>query len=344
MGRRHRKGRALDGLLLVDKPSGESSNRTLQRVKRLYGAAKAGHTGTLDPLATGMLPVMFGEATKLGAYLIDADKAYETTLVLGRTTDTLDADGETLEVRDVPTRLDAVAVDAVLEPFRGEIDQVPPMVSAIRVDGRRLHEIARAGGHVERAPRRVTLHEIRVVSVNLPRVTLAVRCSKGTYVRSLVDDLGRALGCGAHVEALRRTWVAPFEGATMHGLDELEASAGGVAAGGADAAGPDGPGPGTAALDARLLPMDAGIGHLPVATLADADALARFRHGNPAPVDRAGAPVLRVRAPDGRLAGLGEPAGAAGAAGAGASGTAAAPGTGTTPIVRPVRVLVPADG
>ena len=332
MGRRHRKGRALDGLLLVDKPSGESSNRTLQRVKRLYGAAKAGHTGTLDPLATGMLPIMFGEATKLGAYLIDADKAYETSLVLGRTTDTLDADGETLEVRDVPAGLDAGAVDAALEPFRGEIDQVPPMVSAIRVDGRRLHEIARAGGHVERAPRRVTLHEIRVVSVDLPRVTLAVRCSKGTYVRSLVDDLGRALGCGAHVEALRRTWVAPFEGAPMHGLDALEASAGAASSG---AGGTAGPGAGTVALDARLLPMDAGIGHLPVATLADAAALARFRHGNPAPVDRTGAPVLRVRAPDGRLAGLGEPADVRDGGMTGAA---------TPPTVRPVRVLVPSDG
>ena len=335
MGRRHRKGRALDGLLLVDKPAGESSNRTLQRVKRLYGAAKAGHTGTLDPLATGMLIVMFGEATKLGAYLIDADKAYETTLVLGRTTDTLDADGETLEVRDVPTGLDADAIDAALEPFRGEIAQVPPMVSAIRVDGRRLHEIARAGGHVERAPRRVTLHEIRVLAVDSPRVALAVRCSKGTYVRSLVDDLGRALGCGAHVEALRRAWVAPFEGAPMHGLDALEALAGGAPSGTDGAVGPAGPGAGTGALDARLLPMDAGIGHLPEATLVDAAALARFRHGNPAPVDRAGAPVLRVRAPDGRLAGLGEPLDVRDGGGTGAA---------TPPIVRPVRVLVPADG
>ena len=325
MGRRHRRGRSVDGLLLVDKPAGESSNRTLQRVKRLYGAAKAGHTGTLDPLATGMLPVMFGEATKLGAYLIDADKAYETTLVLGRTTDTLDADGKTLEVRDVPAGLDADLLDAALQPLRGEIMQVPPMVSAIRVDGRRLHEIARAGGHVERAPRRVTLHEIRIVSVNLPRVTLAVRCSKGTYVRSFVDDLGRALGCGAHVEALRRTWVAPFEGAPMHRVDALEAFAGD-----------------TAALDVLLLPMDAGIGHLPVATLADAAALDRFRHGNPAAVDRAGAPVLRVRAPDGRLAGLGEPAGTTGAASGAGAGLDAVTGTGA--IVRPIRVLVPADG
>ena len=259
MGRRHRRGRSVDALLLVDKPSGQSSNRTLQRVKRLYGAAKAGHTGTLDPLATGMLPIMFGEATKLGAWMIDADKAYETTLVLGRTTDTLDADGATLEVRDVPAGLDAAALDAALEPFRGEIEQVPPMVSAIRVDGRRLHEIARAGGHVERAPRRVTIREIRVLSVEPPRATLAVRCSKGTYVRSLVDDLGRALGCGAHVEALRRAWVAPFEGAPMHRLDTLEALADGSPAGGPVGLGAGAPGPGTAALDALLLPMDAGV-------------------------------------------------------------------------------------
>ena len=333
MGRRHRRGRPVDGLLLVDKPSGITSNAALQRVKRLYGAAKAGHTGTLDPLATGMLPVMFGEATKLGAHLIDADKAYETTLVLGLTTDTLDADGEALERREVPGGLDARAIDAALAPFRGEIDQVPPMVSAIRVGGRRLHEIAREGGSVIRAPRRVTLHEIAVVEVAPPRVTLRVRCSKGTYIRSLVDDLGRTLGCGAHVERLRRLWVAPFDGALTHRIDALEAEA---EAGG------------TAALDARLLPVDAGLGHLPVVAL-DAAGLERFRHGNPASAvgavlagagagadvpepapagaDGSGAAgaVLRVRGPDGALAGLGEPIGTT---------------DGGALTVRPVRVLV----
>ncbi len=323
MARRNRRGRPLDGLLLVDKPAGETSNRTLQRVKRLYGAAKAGHTGTLDPLATGMLPVMFGEATKLGAYLIDADKAYETVLVLGRTTDTLDADGRTLEERPVPDGLDAAAVDAALEPLRGEILQVPPMVSAIKVDGRRLHEIARSGGEVEREPRRVTLHEIRVLDVDPPRVRLHVRCSKGTYVRSLVDDLGRILGCGAHVTELRRLWVAPFEGVRMHDVDALEAA------------------PDEVARDALLLPMDAGLGHLAEVSL-DLVGAERFRHGNPAALvteasagtDPArttpGAPsgTLRVRGPDGALLGLGEavPDGAA------------EPGT-----VRPVRVLVRAE-
>lgn len=323
MPRGKRRGRPLDGLLLVDKPGGETSNRTLQRVKRLYGAAKAGHTGTLDPLATGMLPVMFGEATKLGAWLIDADKAYETVLVLGRTTDTLDADGRTLEERPVPAGIDAAAVDAALEPLRGEILQVPPMVSAIRVDGRRLHEIARAGGHVEREPRRVTLHEIRVLDVDGPRVRLHVRCSKGTYVRSLVDDLGRLLGCGAHVGTLRRCWVAPFEGAAMHGVDALEALG--------SPGSPAEPG-GHGALDALLLPMDAGLGHLPEVVL-DADGVERFRHGNPAavpagtmvPIATAMLVTWRVRAPDGALLGLGEPV------------PADAPGG---PAVRPVRVLV----
>ena len=257
----------MHGVLLLDKPAGGSSNHALQRVKRLYEARKAGHTGSLDPLATGMLPICFGEATKLAAFLIEADKGYETTLRLGVTTDSGDADGRTLEERPVPDGLDAARFAAACAAFVGAQRQVPPMVSAIKVDGQRLYRLARAGVSVEREPRSVTIHALEVLAFDGTSARLAVRCSKGTYIRSLVTDIGERLGCGAHVTALRRTFVAPFAGETV-APETLERVA-------AEAATPE---DARAALDARLLPVDAGLGHLPELGLEPA-AVERFRHG-----------------------------------------------------------------
>ena len=296
----------MHGVLLLDKPPGGSSNHALQRVKRLFGAKKAGHTGTLDPLATGMLPICLGEATKLSAWLIDADKGYETTLRLGVTTDSADADGEVLEERPVPPGLDRAGFEGACRAFEGAQLQVPPMVSAIKVDGRRLYKLAREGITIERAPRPVTIHRLEVLAFDGDTARLAVQCSKGTYIRSLVTDIGERLGCGAHVTALRRTYVAPFgtggTGAPTVTLEELERRAG-EASGEADA------------LDALLLPPDAGLGHLPELTLPET-ALDRFRHGQAVALeppadshsaDGAAEEALpwRVREPSGRLAGLG---------------------------------------
>ena len=311
MSRRNRKGRAVHGLLLLDKPPGGSSNHALQRVKRLFGARKAGHTGTLDPLATGMLPVCLGEATKLSAHLIDADKGYETTLRLGVTTDSADGDGEVLEERPVPEGLDAAAFAAHCAAFLGPQEQVPPMVSAIKVEGRRLYALAREGIVVERVPRAVTIRELEVLAFDGSSARLRVRCSKGTYIRALVTDIGERIGCGAHVTALRRTLVAPFEGpafplVTIEALERLVAGAGS-----AEAA--------HEALDALLLPPDAGLGHLPEAFVDEAGA-ARFRAGQEAPV------VASPSAPPDAGEGGGANAGANGGAGGGGPGASATRG------------------
>ena len=256
MGRgRLTRGRALHGVLLVDKPAGASSHHVLQQVRRGLDARKAGHAGTLDPLATGMLPVLLGEATKLAGYLLAADKAYETTLTLGVETDSLDADGEVTRRRAVPAGLDRAAVEAAAVRFRGAQQQVPPMVSAIKVDGRRLYRAAREGLEIERSARDIVIRDLQVLAVLGDTVRLSVRCSKGTYIRVLAADLGDALGCGAHVQALRRTWVAPFETAPMYTPDTIAARG-----------------------DACLLPLDAGLQHLPRVTV-DADGVAELRQG-----------------------------------------------------------------
>mgnify|MGYP000497864141 CR=1 FL=1 len=305
MSRRNRKGRAVHGILLLDKPSGGSSNHALQRVKRLFDAKKAGHTGSLDPLATGMLPLCFGEATKLAGHLLDADKGYETTLRLGVTTDSADADGTPLVTRPVPAALDADAFAEHCAAFVGPQLQVPPMVSAIKVDGKRLYKLAREGISVERPPRPVIVHALEVLAFAGDTARLAVRCSKGTYIRSLVTDIGERIGCGAHVTALRRSFVAPFDGRATITFEALERAV--AEAGSADGA--------RAALDALLLPPDAGLGHLPEVQVDDAGA-ARFRAGqaavviDPSPGARSpeGAEVpWRVREASGRLVGLGTP-------------------------------------
>jgi tRNA pseudouridine55 synthase len=195
----------VDGILLLDKARGDTSNRALQRAKRLLAAAKAGHTGSLDPLATGILPLCFGEATKLSQFLLDADKRYRAVLQLGVTTTTYDSEGDVLKVR--PVAVDRRALEKALGDFRGEIEQIPPMYSALKRDGRPLYELARQGLDIERAPRRVSITELVLRSFEGSRVEVDIACSKGTYIRSLAYDIGEQLGCGAHVAELRRMAV-----------------------------------------------------------------------------------------------------------------------------------------
>ena len=253
--------RRLDGVLLLDKQLGLSSNHALQAARRLYNAEKAGHTGTLDPLATGLLPLCFGEATKFAGELLNADKRYVATVQLGVTTDTADAEGAVLERR--PVEVGPVDVKVALEAFVGEIEQVPPMYSALKRDGKPLYEYARAGIEVERAPRHVTIHELRLVETDDGladgRFVFEVRCSKGTYVRTLAADIGERLGCGAHLAALRRTGIGSLDVVQAHSLADLEALT-------------------AEARDALLLPPDSLLASLVEVRLDAADA-ARLRHG-----------------------------------------------------------------
>jgi tRNA pseudouridine55 synthase len=217
--------RDVHGVLLLDKPLGLSSNDALVRAKRLLRANKAGHTGTLDPLATGLLPLCFGEATKFSQDLLDADKTYEATVRLGATTSTGDAEGEIVVER--PVTCDRAALDAAIARFTGEIDQVPPMYSALKKDGKPLYEYARAGQTVERPARRVTIHAISLLDVDLNAAvfTMLVTCSKGTYIRTLAEDIGEALGCGAHLTGLRRTAVGDLTLSGAVTLEQIEAQA-----------------------------------------------------------------------------------------------------------------------
>ena len=254
--------RKLNGILLLDKPLGMSSNKILQDIRFLFHAAKAGHTGSLDPLASGMLPLCFGDATKVSAYLLDADKRYLTTATLGAVSSTGDADGE-LELRgDIPELTDAV-LTAVLAQFRGEICQIPPMYSALKRQGQPLYKLARQGITVEREARTVQIHELVLKGQTTTTLELDVRCSKGTYIRSLVEDIGEALGCGAYVSALRRTEVSPFQQFPIHTPEFLQQTfeQGGLPA-----------------LDELLVPMDKALPHLPALTL-DANTITRLQHG-----------------------------------------------------------------
>jgi len=223
MGRRRKpRGRRFDGVLLLDKPQGITSNAALQTVKRIYNADKAGHTGSLDPLATGMLPILFGEGTKLSRLLLEADKVYTTVAKLGVTTDSGDSDGEVLETKAVPSFTDE-QIETVLAGFRGEGEQIPSMFSALKKDGKKLYELAREGIEVEREPRPIHIFELTMTDRGDDWIALRVHCSKGTYVRTLVEDIGQALDCGAHVVELRRTDVAGFDASRMVTLDHLNA-------------------------------------------------------------------------------------------------------------------------
>jgi len=253
----------VNGLLLLNKPAGLTSNQALQKVKRMLNAAKAGHTGSLDPAATGMLPLCFGEATKVCAYLLDANKRYRAVAKLGEATDTGDADGAVTGTAEVPA-LTVRDWDGVLRSFLGEIEQVPPMYSALKQGGKRLYELARQGQVVERAARKVRIHEISLLEASASRLAFRVHCSKGTYIRTLVEDIARAAGTVAHTAALHRESVAAFRAQDMLALEE--------AAELADA--------GPAALQARLIPADSALAEWPECRLP-AGVAERFCGGQP---------------------------------------------------------------
>ncbi|WP_459614659.1 tRNA pseudouridine(55) synthase TruB [Bordetella sp. 2513F-2] len=218
-----RRGLALDGVLLLDKPVGLSSNHALQRARRTLDAAKAGHTGTLDPFATGLLVCCLGRATKISGAMLNADKAYRATLQFGEETDSGDLTGNVVARADGPCEIDAAALRDVLSRFQGTIEQVPPMYSALKRDGKALYEYARQGIELERAPRQITIHRIELLWCEGSRAEIDVACSKGTYIRTLAQDIGRALGCYAHLAALRRTHVGPFSLDCATTLDSLQA-------------------------------------------------------------------------------------------------------------------------
>ena len=275
----------VDGVLLLDKPLGLTSNDALQKARRLFSAAKGGHTGTLDPLASGLLPLCFGEATKFSADLLDADKTYEAVIKLGVTTDSGDAEGTVIATAAVDVSEDDVF--RVLPQFTGAIRQVPPMHSELKRNGRPLYELARQGIEVERESRMVTIHAINCLSFGDDSLTLRTACSKGTYIRVLAADIGQALGCGAHLAGLRRTRVGDLDLGAAVTLAQLEAL---------DEAGRAG----------CLQPVDTLLRSLPAATL-EGDAAERFRHGNPVDLPAGLSGKIRVYV-DGRLIGVGEPA------------------------------------
>lgn len=218
---RKRKGRPLNGVLLLDKPQGMTSNYALQKVRRLFGAQKAGHTGSLDPLATGVLPICFGEATKYSSYLLDADKGYYTTATLGDIRTTGDSEGERLESRDVPSLTEDLLLP-ILSKFKGDILQVPSMYSALKYQGRPLYEYARKGITIERPARPISIYQLSLDDVRDTEIDLTVSCSKGTYIRSLVEDIGMTLGCGGHVSMLRRFKAGHFSINQSIKMDQLE--------------------------------------------------------------------------------------------------------------------------
>lgn len=261
MSKRRSKGRPLDGVLLLDKPQGLSSNDALQKVKRIFFAQKAGHTGALDPLATGMLPICFGEATKFSQFLLDSDKGYRVIAKLGVRTDTSDADGEVVSERPV----DVVMGDLLeaLDKFRGPIMQVPSMYSALKYQGKPLYKYAREGIEVPREARPITVYKLTLVRFEGDEVELDVECSKGTYIRTIVDDLGEVLGCGAHVVMLRRTKVSDYPIERVVTLERLEALL--------EKARADEVSPGDY-LDSFLLPMDSAVQDMPAVEVKEASA------------------------------------------------------------------------
>jgi len=246
---RHSDLRTINGVVLLDKASGMTSNAALQKVKRILKARKAGHTGSLDPLASGLLPICLGEARKLSGFLLNTDKRYQVTVRLGVTTLTGDSEGEIIETKAVPP-LSEDALEQALAGFRGEILQVPPMYSALKHQGRRLYDLARQGIEVEREPRRVVIHELKLLDFDSSSLELNVECSKGTYIRTLAEDIGKSLGCGGHVEVLRRTGVGDLSVSDSHTLDSMETLA-------------------EEELLGLVLPMDRIISSLPAVQLSD---------------------------------------------------------------------------
>ena len=289
MARRRNRGREVNGVLLLDKPSGITSNAALQRVKRLFNANKAGHTGSLDPLASGMLPICLGEATKISGFLLSADKEYQASLKLGVTTDSADADGNVVQTRPVEAFTEA-RIREVLESFLGKLSQIPPMHSAIKQNGQPLYKLAHQGIEVPREPREITIHSLELLRFEGDELDIAVRSSKGTYIRTLAEDIGEALGCGAHITKLRRTGVGALDGQQLHSLESLEAI---VEQSGAWA------------LDKLLLPMESTLPDSPEIHLSE-DASFYLCQGQPVFVpqlkDRG---WVRLYASDQRFLGLG---------------------------------------
>lgn len=281
-----RELRDVDGIVLLDKPEGISSNAALQRVRRAFQARKAGHTGSLDPLASGLLPICLGQATKACALLLDADKSYRFRLALGRSTSTGDREGETLATAPVAA-LDEPAIRRQAAAFVGESMQVPPMYSALKRDGQRLYRLARAGVEVERAPRRVRIERLDLLAAGNEWLDFEVACSKGTYVRSLAEDLARAFGTVGHVASLRRIGLGPFTGMPMHALDRIEAA---VAEG--------------SGLEMMLLAVDEALPGLPAVQLGAAEQESILQ-GRVVPALGPGASQVRMYGVGGRFLGVG---------------------------------------
>lgn len=284
-----RKRRAVNGILILDKPLTFSSNAALQKVRWLFNAEKAGHTGSLDPLATGVLPICFGEATKFSQYLLNANKCYEVVMQLGVTTTTGDAEGEVIAKKEV--NFTSQDISAILPHFRGNINQIPPMYSAIKKDGQPLYKLARAGEVVSREPRQITINKLELINFSQDQAKLIVACSKGTYIRTLVEDIGNKLGCGAHVKSLCRTEAGPFQlnqVTSLETLIELHEKEG------------------SESLDHFLLPIDAGLTHWPVIQLTEHSCY-YWLHGQPVRVPRAPLDTyIRVQNQRGCFVGIGE--------------------------------------
>ena len=283
---RRRKGNDIHGILLLDKPAGFTSNQAVQKVRWLFQARKAGHTGSLDPFATGMLPICFGEASKTAGFMLDATKAYRAVARMGQRTDTGDVEGEIVEKLPVP-ELTPEIFEAVFSRFRGPIEQVPPMYSALKHQGERLYKLAREGKEIERNARSVVIHLLELVNWQPPLLEFRVTCSKGTYIRTLAEDIAKTLGTCAHLVSLRRTQVGLFEERDMVTLETVQ----------------------RAVEEGRhldlLLAVDAGLMDWPAVDL-DAEGGTKFSHGNPAPVADVAEGAVRVYGPQNRLLGLGK--------------------------------------
>ena len=283
---RNRKGKDVNGILLLDKPLGRSSNSALQKVRYLFNAKKAGHTGSLDPLATGVLPICFGEASKVTPFLLDSDKRYICTAQLGVTTTTGDKEGDVLQTKEVKPFTES-GIETVLEVFCGDIQQVPPMFSALKHNGQPLYKLARQGIEIKRKARDVTIHHLLLVEKTEDTITLDIRCSKGTYIRTLAQDIGEALGVGAHLSMLRRTEVSPFDCDKLYSVEELEVLAE------------------NEELEAILLPIDSALPHYPSMILTSMEA-GRIQTG--LKVSREDVPqedVIKLYLEDGEFIGIG---------------------------------------
>jgi len=283
---RRRKGRDIHGVILLDKPAGYSSSQAVLKVRWLFQARKAGHTGSLDPFATGMLPICLGEASKTAGFMLNASKTYIAAAFLGKATTTGDIEGETSREMKVPD-LDDAQINAVLNEFPGKIEQVPPMYSALKHQGQPLYKLARAGQEVARKARPVTIHSLELLNWAPPILEFRVHCSKGTYVRTLAEDIAEKLGSCAHLQSLRRLDVEPFLEKDMITLEELLARAE------------------AEVLDDCLLPVDSGLIDWPMVTL-DENSMIRFCHGNPVEQAVEVPGLVRVYGPEQKLLGVGE--------------------------------------